>query len=114
MSYAGGAKVADTLLEAGADVNHPDIEGTTALHVAAENGDLDAIDTLIRRGANCVAENTHGNIPLDIARTLSDDMTSPYEQPAASGGDGIGVIEEQSATPWKQRVVNALLQMDMA
>src|SRR5881398_2412287 len=41
-----------TLLQQKADVNAPQVDGATALHWAVFRGDLDAVNQLIRAGAN--------------------------------------------------------------
>ena len=64
--WAAGSEVADavmkrniaalrSLLQQKANVNTPQIDGTTALHWAAQFGDLDSADLLIRAGANVSA-----------------------------------------------------------
>src|SRR6266545_8139641 len=40
------------LLQQHADVNAPQVDGTTALHWAAQNDDLEAADLLVRAGAD--------------------------------------------------------------
>jgi ankyrin repeat protein len=56
-----------TLLEAHADVNAPQIDGTTALHWAAYNDDADLAALLVRAGANVNAVNRYGVPPLSLA-----------------------------------------------
>jgi uncharacterized protein len=56
-----------TLLLQKADVNAPQIDGTTALHWAVEADDLELTDLLIRAGANVSAANKVGAMPLLLA-----------------------------------------------
>ena len=76
--WAAGSEVADavmkrnlaalrSLLQQKANVNAPQIDGTTALHWAVQLGDLDAADLLIRAGANASATNRTGVMPLQLA-----------------------------------------------
>jgi uncharacterized protein len=76
--FAAGSDVADaamrgnreavrSLLDRKADVNAPQLDGTTALHWAVEADDLDLADLLIRRGANVSAANRDGATPLLLA-----------------------------------------------
>jgi ankyrin repeat protein len=60
---AGGALVAAYLLEKGADVAAVTHQGTTALHRAAESGDIDMLKLLLEHGANVNAQqkNDEGN-----------------------------------------------------
>lgn len=53
---------------------HPDVnfrvDGATPLHMAAEKGYSAIVQMLIEAGADLLAENAHGETPLDIALTL--------------------------------------------
>jgi ankyrin repeat protein len=55
------------LLEAGADVNAAQVDGTTALHWAAYHEDAVAVALLLRAGANGNAVNRYGVPPLTQA-----------------------------------------------
>ncbi len=74
-AWAGTMKVADqggdtatlALLKQHADVNAPEADGTTALHWAARQDDLDMADRLIKAGANVKAANRYGVTPLYLA-----------------------------------------------
>ena len=55
------------LLQQNADVNAPQIDGTTALHWAVEADDLELTDLLIRAGAHVSAANKAGATPLLLA-----------------------------------------------
>src|SRR5215470_1761365 len=56
-----------TLLRQKADVNAPQVDGTTALHWAVRLDDLDTADVLIRAGAKVNATNRDGATPLQLA-----------------------------------------------
>ena len=67
-------KKADTakvrfLLRQQVDVNTPEADGTTALHWAANGGDLETVELLIRAGANAKSTNRYGVAPLMLAAT---------------------------------------------
>jgi ankyrin repeat protein len=75
---AAGSDVADSamkgnrdavrsLLDRKADVNAPQVDGTTALHWAVQADDLDMADLLLRAGANASAANHDGATPLLLA-----------------------------------------------
>jgi ankyrin repeat protein len=49
------------------DVNKPEADGTTALHWAVRNDDVQLVDRLIRAGANVKAANRYGVTPLYLA-----------------------------------------------
>ena len=55
------------LLQQKADVNKPQIDGTTALHWAVQSNDLETADLLIRAGANVSAANRATATPLHLA-----------------------------------------------
>jgi ankyrin repeat protein len=82
MSYAGGApsksEVADAamrgdkaavrgLIQRKADVNAPQVDGTTALHWAVQADDLELADLLIRNGAKVSIATVAGATPLQLA-----------------------------------------------
>ena len=48
-------------------MNAPQVDGTTALHWAARNDDLETADILIRAGAKVTAANLDGATPLLLA-----------------------------------------------
>ncbi len=64
---AGNGAAVRSLLDAGADVNAPQADGTTALHWAAYYDDTDTAEMLIRAGADANAENQYGAPPLQLA-----------------------------------------------
>src|SRR5215472_7394614 len=55
------------LLEKKADVNAPQVDGTTALHWAVRAGDLDMTETLLKAGARASAANQSGATPVLLA-----------------------------------------------
>jgi ankyrin repeat protein len=55
------------LLRQHADVNAPEVDGTTALHWAARQDDGEMADRLIKAGANVKAANRYGVTPLYLA-----------------------------------------------
>ena len=75
---AGSSDVADAamrgnqpavraLIQQKANVNAPQVDGTTALHWAVQSDDLDTAELLIRAGANVSAANREGATPLRLA-----------------------------------------------
>ena len=65
----GNRALIRTLLDAGADVNAAQADGTTALHWAVYNDDAETAGLLVRRGANVNAANGYGVPPLSLACT---------------------------------------------
>jgi ankyrin repeat protein len=58
-------KAVKLLLDKGADVNQADLAGVTALHVAAQEGDLALIQMLVDRGAKMDRKDEYDKTPLD-------------------------------------------------
>jgi ankyrin repeat protein len=57
------------LLQQHIDVNTPQIDGSTALHWAAYQDDLETVELLLAAGANVKAANRYGVTPLSLACT---------------------------------------------
>ncbi|XP_077284569.1 uncharacterized protein LOC143910082 [Arctopsyche grandis] len=60
--------VVEALLKKGADPNVADLRLQTPLHVAAENGRIEALKVLIAHGGNVKAVDSNGRTCLDFAR----------------------------------------------
>jgi ankyrin repeat protein len=58
-----------SLLQKKANVNAPQVDGTTALHWAVRADDLETAELLIRAGANVSAANRAGVTPMQLAAT---------------------------------------------
>src|SRR3979490_3397139 len=78
LGAAGGSDVADAVMKGNkdavrslllrkADVNAPQIDGTTALHWAVRSDDLETAEMLIRAGAKVSAANRAGATPMQLA-----------------------------------------------
>src|SRR4051794_41458647 len=61
-----------TLLQKHADLNAPQVDGMTALHWAAYQDDAEAVELLVRAGANVKVVNRYGIAPLTLAITNAD------------------------------------------
>ena len=62
----------DALCDAGAEHNQQNVDGRTALHVAASRGQLDAVKTLVRRGAAIDLPDNEDNTVIHTALLASD------------------------------------------
>jgi len=60
------------LMQGKADVNAPDVDGTTALHWAVRADDPDMVAQLIRAGAKASAANRYGVTPLSLAAGIGN------------------------------------------
>jgi len=63
----GNKEAVRVLLEQKANVNGPQVDGTTALHWAVSKDDLEITKMLIRAGANLSASTNGGATPLQLA-----------------------------------------------
>lgn len=62
-------KTIRALIDRHVDINAPQVDGTTALHWAAERDDLETAELLVHAGANVEAANRYGVTPLSLACT---------------------------------------------
>lgn len=63
----GSFPTVQLLLRYGADPNHRDLNGWSAIHWAAEEGHLEIVRLLLRHGANVNAISSYGTSPLHCA-----------------------------------------------
>lgn len=60
------------LLEQRVDANKPMADGTTPLHWAAHNGDVELVKRLLKAGASATAKNDYGSTPMAEAAERAD------------------------------------------
>lgn len=64
---SGDLSKVKSLIESGIDINAPDAQGSTALHIASSNGKVDITQLLIDSGAQINITNRFGYTPLQDA-----------------------------------------------
>ncbi len=64
-AYLGFRKVARYLIKKGVGVNVQNCEGNTALHFAREQNHFSILDMLLKKGADGLLVNHHGNTFYD-------------------------------------------------
>lgn len=74
----GNAEELGNLLASGVDVNVRGMNGDTALHVAAEKGDLASMQLLSEYGADFAATNNAGYTPDDVAELAGMDDAAAF------------------------------------
>jgi uncharacterized protein len=82
---AGDRAAAIALIQKRADVNTPEPDGTTALHWAVHQNDVDLIARLIRAGAKVNAKNDYGSTPMSEAAIIAN--AGVIEQLLKAGAD---------------------------
>jgi ankyrin repeat protein len=91
---AGDKTAAAALLQQRVDVNAPEADGTTALHWAVRQDDLDMVDRLIRAGADAKAVNRYGVSALYLACVNGSAATIEKLLKAGSDANAIGTEGE--------------------
>jgi ankyrin repeat protein len=91
-------KAAERLLALGADVKLVDADGDTALHGAAETGNVEIIRLLLDKGADVNAKNKEGGTPLMWAAVFGNDeaarlLLSRGADPSLKDNDGITAVQ---------------------
>src|SRR5262245_7730237 len=82
---SGNAAAAIKLLDQKVNGNGTTSDGTTALHWAAHNADVDMVERLIRAGANVNAKNEFGTTP--ISEAVAAGNTAVLEKLLKAGAD---------------------------
>ncbi|RCG29797.1 ankyrin repeat domain-containing protein [Sphaerisporangium album] len=87
----GDAGRVSELIAAGLDPNLVDGDGFVPLHMAAQEGHVDAARALLDNDAEVDAENRHGNTPLSVAVFNS-----------RGRGDLMALLRERGADPCRE------------
>ena len=91
-------KVAEVLLEAGADINlRNNSEGSTPLHEAVRYGRIEAVEFFLKKGADVNAQDNTGRTPLHWA--ASTGMEAIVKLLLDKGSDPLAV-DNSSNAPW--------------
>lgn len=72
----GQAKVAEFLIEKGADVSTTNNDGNTALHLASFFAHSDLVELLLKHGASVRVKNKRGETPVDL---IAGEWSPPLE-----------------------------------
>lgn len=75
-TFHGNITLLNWLIDNGANVNHQDRNGYSALHFSAQQKILDCAKILIEKGANLEAQDDYGNTPLWVAIFFAKDNHS--------------------------------------
>jgi ankyrin len=105
---AAGSEVADavmngktavlrSLLQQKADVNAPQVDGTTALHWAVRADNLETADLLLRAGAKISATNREGSTPIQLA--AMNGSAAMIDRLLKAGADANATLSSSGDTP---------------
>jgi ankyrin len=111
---SGDKAAAIALLDKRADVNAPEADGTTALHWAVHQNDLDLVDRLLRAGANVNAKNDYGATPMSEAAVIGGPELlerllkagADVESPNADGQTALMVVARTSRVDAAQALLS--------
>lgn len=93
----GDREAVRTLLKQGADVNHAQGDGVTALHWAARRGDVEIAQMLLAAGGNVQATTRSGRYtPLHLA---AERASAPLVAALIKAGADVNVATSTGATP---------------
>src|SRR5687768_559584 len=101
---AGDRAAAFALIDQRVDVNAAEADGTTALHWAVHNNDLELVQRLIRAGADVKAKNDYGATPMSEAAVVANAALidalltggADVESPNADGQTALMVVARTS------------------
>ena len=90
-AVAGKVELLSWLIEHGADINHQDRTGLSALHYAVQEKHIEVVRVLLTNSAAIDSKDTHGNTPLwratfgargnyDLVRILVHHSANPYSK----------------------------------
>lgn len=115
---SGDAEAVRVLIQQRADVNAPEIDGTTALHWAARSGNAELVGALLRAGGKASASNRYGMTPLLLASANGDAAIVDALLKAGARADAAGPEGETpmmlAARSGSVAVVNLLLEASAA
>lgn len=82
----GNTRVAELLLQRGADPNRPDPStGSLPVHDAAREGFLDTLVALHQGGARLDLRDNWGHLPIDLARESGQQQVVSYLRAQSTG-----------------------------
>lgn len=114
VAQAKNHEAAVAMLAKGVDVRQKSADGTTALHWAVYNDDVDLVQRLIRAGADVSAANDYGSTPLWQAATVGDPIVikallkagAVADAPNAEGETALMVVARTGCVPCAKELLS--------
>jgi ankyrin repeat protein len=112
---SGNEASALAALKDGADANSTESNGTTALHWAVHNGNVELVGKLIKAGAKVNAMNNYGATPMSEAAELGNPVIvaallkagADVESPNADGETALMIVARSSNTETAELLLKA-------
>jgi ankyrin repeat protein len=98
------------LIENGADINHQDTIGYTALHFAGQEKNIETAQLLLDKGANLELADIHGNTPIWTAIFNSKGDYSLVKM-YLSNGANLDIENKHNMTP--RKLANTIAGFDL-
>ncbi|KAJ2530981.1 hypothetical protein EV175_007260, partial [Coemansia sp. RSA 1933] len=100
MAALGNVKAMKAYLRGGVDIDGQNkMNGQTALHWACVRGNVDAVDLLVRAGADATVKNNKGQTPLDVCKNDSVRTLLPtYKQDKGNIGRSVATKDKESTS----------------
>lgn len=96
-------KIAQYLIEAGADINAKDFDGNQPIHFAAKRDSDELVKLLLKAGADVNSENNSGKTPLHIA-AIENSKSSAIV--LINNGANVDSLDEYDRTPLDLAIEN--------
>ncbi len=94
MNPEAPARWTSEAVEWGADVNYRDLNGDTAMHIAARSGNAEKIAALHKARADMNAQDAEGRTPLHVAAEIGNTETARALLAAGANPDAKGVCRQ--------------------
>ncbi|KAJ2853799.1 hypothetical protein GGI22_004725, partial [Coemansia erecta] len=98
MAALGNVKAMKAYLRGGVNIDGQNkVNGQTALHWACVRGNLDAIELLVRAGADTTIKNNKGQTPLEVCKQDSTRALLPNYRKGEDSSSGSAVAKDKTS-----------------
>ncbi len=96
-SFYNNTNLLNWLIDNGANLNHQDKTGFSALHSAAQEKNFEATEILIKKGANLELKDSWGNTPL--MRAINSTTNYKFIELLIQSGANLDNVNNYGMTP---------------